>query len=221
MKTRFTQIALAAALLTGLAASLPALAADVAAPTVAPVATKAMPAVAKKLPAKAVSAQALSQDGYQTMRDISMARVAIFQGDTQVASELLQRATKSLDVVEKVAAARKDDVKSDAVVIDSQLVLADNFVETPVKRTHIGKANEHFAHGRSKEAREELRLAEVDASLSQVMMPLDATRRHLNAASTLVSGKQYYEANLALKAAQDGLLIETVAIDEAPASTTK
>lgn len=217
MKTRLTQIAFATTLLSALAVTLPAQAVEkaaAAAPAAAQPATKAIPPVAKKMAVKAPSAQALSQDGYQAARDISMARVAIFQGDTQAASELLQRATRSLDVVEKAAAVRKADVKTEAVVIDSQLVLADNFVDTPKKRTHIAKANEHFAQGRGKEAHEELRLAEVDASLTQVLMPLDTTRRHLNAASTLMSAKQYYEANLALKAVEDGLLIDTVAIRE-------
>jgi hypothetical protein len=217
MKTSLTQVALATTLLSALAFGLPAHAAEKAAPA-GPASTqpakKVIPPVAKKTALKAPSAQALSQDGYQAVRDMSMARVAIFQGDTQAASELLRRAERAIDVVDRAAAVRATDVKNVAVVIDSKLVVADNFVDTPKKRTHIAKANEHIAQGRSKEAHEELRLAEVDAALTQVLMPLDTTRRHLNAAITLLTAKQYYEANLALKAVEDGLLTETVAVRE-------
>lgn len=189
--------------------------------TSGPAAAKAVPPAVKKPTSHRTSDWTLSHDGYQTMRDIGMARIAIFQGDTQAATDLLQRATRALDVVDKVAVRRTADAKSDMVVIDGQIVVADNFVDTPKKRTHIAKANEHLTQGRAKEAHDELRLAEVDASMTQVLMPLDATRRHLNAATTLLTAKQYYEANLALKAAEDGLLIDTVAMSAAPVPTTK
>jgi YfdX protein len=50
-------------------------------------------------------------------------------------------------------------------------------------------------------------------------MPLTATQTHLHAAADLDSKKQYYEANLALKAVQDGLKIDTLSlVDTMPKS---
>lgn len=44
------------------------------------------------------------------------------------------------------------------------------------------------------------------------MMPLAATQTHLQTATDLIAKKQYYEANLALKAAEDGLKIDTISL---------
>lgn len=158
----------------------------------------------------------LSADGFQTMRDIRLARVSIFDGNTEAASDLLTQASKALDAVDTAAAKQRGDVQSDLLPIDGQIVVSDDFVDTPVKRQHIGKANEHLKQGQADKARDELRLAEVDASFSRILMPVDATRRHLNAAETLLKSDQFYEANLALKAAEDGLIIDTVAMTEVP-----
>jgi hypothetical protein len=201
------------------AAALPAMAATptTPAPVKAVPATKAAPSAVKKAAAQRTDNLSLSRDGYQTMRDIRMARIAIFHGDTRAAGEFLKDATRSMDVVDQAAARRTRDVKSDLLPIDGEIVLADNYIDTPAKRAHVNRANEHLTQGRAKEANDELRLAEIDASFTEVLMPVDATRRHLNAATTLMSAKQFYEANLALKAAEDGLLVNTVAISEAPA----
>ncbi len=40
-------------------------------------------------------------------------------------------------------------------------------------------------------------------------MPLAATQGHLQTTAELVATKQYYEANLAFKAVQDGLKVDT------------
>ncbi len=82
------------------------------------------------------------------------------------------------------------------------------------RKSHIDKANEDFANGRSRPGIDELRLAEVDASFSRVLMPLQTTGRQIAAANRLMKDKRYYEANLALKAAEDGLQIDTVALSE-------
>jgi hypothetical protein len=48
------------------------------------------------------------------------------------------------------------------------------------------------------------------------MMPLDVTVKHVNTATALVKEGKYYEANLALKAAEDGIVVDAVALVEAP-----
>ncbi len=165
-------------------------------------------------------AMALSEDSFNAMRDIRMARIAIFEGETQNATRFVSQANQSLTAVDKAAAQQTAQVKDDLLPIDGQIVVADNFIDTPVKRQHIGKANEHLKKGQPEKAQDELRLAEVDASFSRVLMPVDATRRHLNAAETLLKSDRFYEANLALKAAEDGLLVDTVAMSDLPGATT-
>lgn len=174
----------------------------------------------------------LSQDGFQAMRSVHEARIAIFNGNPQVARDSLVKAKAALDAATKdlpifvvdvktgVKGKIVDDTKTvdklDIIPIDGQVVLADSFIDTPAKKAHIDKANEHIAKGRSKEAADELRLAEVDASFSRVLMPIQATTKRVAEASKLVGEQKYYEANLALKAAEDGLRVDSVVLTEAP-----
>lgn len=220
MRTAPLMLAMA---LSASALALPALS-QAATPTAKPVAIAQAPSATKAANARPAKeerlAMSLSEDGFKTMRDIRMARVSIFNGDTQAASDLLAQATHSLNAVDNVAVKATSQVKNDLLPIDGRIVVADDFIDTPAKRQHIGKANEHLQQGRADKARDELRLAEVDASFSRVLMPLDATRRHLNAAEALIQSNQFYEANLALKAAEDGLQMDTVAITELPAATS-
>ncbi|MEJ8858502.1 YfdX family protein [Variovorax robiniae] len=172
----------------------------------------------------------LSQDGYMAVRAARGARVDIFNGNIKGATDLLAKATSSLAAAKKDAPTFMVEVKSgvdgkivrdttsvdraNIVPIDGQIVLADNYIDTPAKRAHIDKANEHFAKGRGKEARDELRLAEVDAAFTRVLMPIDSTAKNVAEATRLLGEKKYYEANLALKAVEDGLRIDTVALSE-------
>ena len=174
----------------------------------------------------------LSDDGFQAMRDVHLARLAIFNGEAQRASTLLAKSSTLLkaaradapvftvDVKEGMnGKIVKDDMSVDRmnlVPIDGQIVLTDDFVDKPARKAHIDKANEHLAAGRTQEAHDELRLAEVDASFTRVLMPLDGTARRIADASRLLGEKKFYEANLALKAAEDGLRVDTVTLTEDP-----
>jgi hypothetical protein len=221
-------LALAAALMLS-AAALPALAQttkDGAAKATAAATTGA------KASAEDRDLMKLSQDGFQAMRDVRAARIAIFNGNPQVAHDQLAAAKVSLQAATKEAPVFVVDVKTgmngkivddtksvdrvDTVPIDGQIVLADSFVDAPAKKAHIDKANEHIAGGRGKAAIDELKLAEVDASFTRVLMPLQATTKHVDEASKLVDEKKYYEANLALKAAEDGLRLDSITLSETP-----
>ena len=192
------------------------------------------PATAAKLKTEDRDLMKLSEDGFKSMRAVHQARLAIFNGEPKVAHDLLMGAQASLKSTagdESIFVAEVktgmngkvvDDTKSvdkvDLVPIDGQITLADSFVDTPAKKAHIAKANQNIAEGHGKQALDELKLAEVDASFTRVLMPLQVTSRRVDEASKLVDEKHYYEANLALKAAEDGLRIDTVALSEVPRS---
>jgi hypothetical protein len=175
----------------------------------------------------------LSQDGFSTMRSVRAARIALFNGKTESVSELLNNAKVSLEAAEKEAPSfvvkvketlngknvenETETEKVDLIPIDATLTIADDYVPTNEKKAHIAKANEHFKKGQHKEAMEELRLAEVDLNYTRTLMPIKATMKHVDQAIKLLAEHKYYEANLALKAAEDGLTVETVSLAE-PAS---
>jgi len=172
----------------------------------------------------------LSQEGYVAMRAVRGARIAIFNGEPQMADKMLETAKKAIEAAEKQAsdsAAKSEaDAKGsgtatasgdaqgsvDLVPIDGKLLVADDFVVTPEKKGHVDTANEHFEKGEHEKAIEELRLAEIDVTYQRVLMPLASTRKNIESALSLEKDHKYYEANLALKDAEDGLVVDTVSL---------
>lgn len=201
--------------------------------TTAPAATTTAPADAKadaKTGAKseALSIMRYSEDGGRAIREIGAARVAIFNGDTKLASELIIRAKASVAKAEQEAptfkvqteesgkaGAANETVKAPMVPVDGDLVLAEDFVPTPDKRARIEKANEHFKNGNAKDALEELRLGDIAVMYTRAWMPLAAAAKHLDQAVKYMDAQKYYEANLSLKAIGDSITVDSVAINEA------
>lgn len=172
----------------------------------------------------------LSQDGFSAVRAVRAARIALFNGKPELVAQLLDSAETSLQAAEKEAPSftvkvsetvngknaetATESEKLDLIPIDATLALADDYVPTHEKKAHIAKANEHFKKGEQKAAMEELRLAEVDLNYTRVLMPIEATKKHVDQARKLLGEHKYYEANLALKAVEDGLTVQTVNLIE-------
>lgn len=196
---------------------------------------------ASSTPAKAdPQEQALfkfSEAGHAAMQNILGARFAIFNGEPKAAIKQMESAKSSLGQVEKEAptfdttstmvvggkvvgtTSNRNEIKS--VPVDGRLMLADNFVMTPEKKAHIDKANEHIRKGEHAKAREELRLGEIDVTYARYWMPIEQSQKHLDQALKLASDGKYYEANLALKAIEDGVTIDSTKLRELPKSAAK
>lgn len=200
-----------------------------AATTTAPAAVADAKADAKsEAKSEALSIMRYSEDGGRAIREIGAARVAIFNGDTKLASELIIRAKASVAKAEQEAptfkvqteesgkaGAANETVKAPMVPVDGDLVLAEDFVPTPDKRARIEKANEHFKNGNAKDALEELRLGDIAVMYTRAWMPLAAAAKHLDQAVKYMDAQKYYEANLSLKAIGDSITVDSVAINEA------
>ena len=184
----------------------------------------------------ALSIMRYSQDGSRAIRQIGLARVAIFNGDPKLASDLIAKAKASVAKAEqeaptfavkvstelngKVVGTESETGKAQMVPVDGDLVLAEDFVPTPEKRARIDKANEHFKNGRAKEALEELRLGDIAVMYNRAWMPLASATKHLDQATKFMDDHKYYEANLALKAIGDSVTLDSVVINE-PTTKTK
>jgi len=184
-----------------------------------------------------------SENGHAALADIAAARVAIFNGDPKRASDLIAKAKDSVAKAEteepslptKVAATVAGKIGSTEtgaaktvgtapeanktvmmVPVDGQIALADDFVPSPEKMTHVAKANEHFKNGKSKEGLEELRLGEIEVNYTRLLMPIDFALQHIDQAASLMKEQKYYEANLALKAVDDSLVADSVTLIDTP-----
>lgn len=178
-----------------------------------------------------------SEAGHSAMRDIRGARFAVFNGEPKMALKLMDSAKTLLGQAEKEApvfdtistmvvggkvlgtSADRRELKS--VPVDGQLLLADDFVMTPEKKAHIDKANDHIKKGEHAKAREELRLGEIDVTYTRSWMPLDQSKKHLEQAIKLANDGKYYEANLALKAIEDGVSTDSVKLRELPKTAAR
>lgn len=198
--------------------------------------------VAAEQPAKTykgdASAQAItrvSEDGYEAMRAVRSARVAIFNGETASAMEMLNEAKENLrDAYKDVSSyfpTAKTQEKTERgttrqthvkwIPIDGQVALAETYVSTPKKTEHINKANHFFKNGQSKEALEELRQGEIDVTYSCVLMPWEETMQCIDKAANLAQQHKYFEANMALKAAEDGLVVDSTSLIGTPTEKTE
>ncbi|EOY9770321.1 YfdX family protein [Escherichia coli] len=158
----------------------------------------------------------LEQRGMDVIRDIQYSRLSLFSGDTSTASKLIKKANDLLGSEYKTwesiirkdkKAPQKDDVY---VIINSQLTLAEDFTATPEKQKAIDEANKKLDKGDKKGAIEKLQLAGINISETQWLMPLKQTQQKVRSAQILMAEGKYYEANLALKGAEDGIIMDTV-----------
>jgi len=107
------------------------------------------------------------------------------------------------------------------VPVDAQLTLGDDFVATPEKASAVTAANKNLAQGDQKGALEKLKLAHVDVNFTMAVLPLNKTIADVDQAATLIGQGQYYEANAALKTAQDAMrfdVIDAVALPQKAAA---
>lgn len=176
-----------------------------------------------------------SEAGSSAMRDIRGARFSIFEGRPKVAIKQMEAAQTYLKQAESEAptfdtkttilvggkVVGKTEQKQEVMKVpfDAQLLLADNFVMTPEKKVHIDKANEHLKKGDQAKALDELRLGEIDINFSRAWVPITQTKAHLATALQLANDGKYYEANLALKAIEDGVTIDSVDFRDLPPPT--
>ena len=154
---------------------------------------------------KTAAAERISEQGLYAMRDVQVARLALFHGDPEKAKELTNEASALLsdDSTEWAKFAKpgkKTNLNDDQyIVINASVGISESYVATPEKEAAIKIANEKMAKGDKKGAMEEL-------------MPLKQTRNALADAQKLLDKKQYYEANLALKGAEDGIIVDSEAL---------
>lgn len=171
----------------------------------------------------------LSEDGLKALRAVYAVRLAIFEGDPKEAAKLLGQAKAALGdaakTADKLAIKSKKANTGTLIPIDARLTLAEDFVMTPEKSAKIAKVNEHLKKGETKQALEILRDAGIYLNLTTVLLPLEPTTSAVEKATKLLGEDKFYEANLALKAAEDGVIIDSQSfievLEAAPAHIKK
>jgi hypothetical protein len=163
----------------------------------------------------------VSEDALMSMRDLHGARLAIFNGQPERARTFVDAAVARIGAAvqdaEKFALDTKAPKADDSYVpFDASLTVLNDFEPTAENEKHIAKANEHLHKGEQTDAIEALKLAEIDVAVTASMIPVKFAKEHIDQAAKLVGERKYYEANLALKAVDDEVVVQTFAIDAVP-----
>jgi hypothetical protein len=149
------------------------------------------------------------------------ARLAIFNGEPEKALTFVDAAVTRIGVAVKDADKYALDTKAPKsddsyVPFDANLTVLNAFEPTAEKTKHIANANAHLHKGEKQEAIEALKLAEIDVAVTTRMIPVNYAKEHIDQAAKLVAEHKYYQANLALKAVDDAVVVETYAVDAVP-----
>lgn len=181
----------------------------------------------------------LSADGAVAFRALHLARIAIFEADPVAAKKLIAdtraalakakvdstafmkaeaalKAPKGMNASPAAAPATASGPAVAWLPIDGQLTLGEDFVATPAKAAAVAEANKHLEKGQRKEAIEKLKLADVNVMFTMALAPLDRTMADVDMAAKLMDEGKYYEANAAMKKAEDGVRYDSVAAIAVP-----
>ena len=185
----------------------------------------------------------LSADGRKALRDVRMARLAIFDGQADQAKKYVDEAKAS------ITKAKTDDtayMKAEAALkppagvgqrnatqgagdkpvqsatptawlpVDGGLTLGEDFVATPTKAAGVAKANDQLKKGDHKQAMETLKLSEINVAFVMEVAPLDKTISGIDTAAQLIDSGKYYEGNQALKGVEDGIRYDVADVNSGP-----
>ena len=93
--------------------------------------------------------------------------------------------------------------------IETGVALAEGFVPAEQHQGALDQAGQQMSAGDQKAAVESLRLADIEVAVSAVVVPFESSLQHVEDAERLIGEQKYFEANLALKAVEDAITVET------------
>lgn len=162
----------------------------------------------------------IARIGFDALQDIQLSRVALFNGQTQQAKNLLQDANKKINDDQTkwssfIKKTKKTGIDSDDyVIINASIVVDESFQQSSIKSKAIHEANEKLKNGDKKGAIDTLKLAGIAVVENQMLLPLKHTRTDIRQAIQLVNEGKFYQANLVLLSAEQGVIIDTEAAYE-------
>jgi hypothetical protein len=165
----------------------------------------------------------MSEEAATAVMNAHSARLALFNNDTNLAKAEVE---KSLAALTKAEATLTDKLIPDTTVagskpvylpFDSNMALAETYTVTPETRVVIDKATGLLQLGTPNEAIDVLREAGVEVKISTAMLPWETSQGHLKDAEKLIGEGKFYEANAALKALEESVIVRTYGIHEIPA----
>ena len=166
----------------------------------------------------------VSDDALTFMRNVRGARLAIFNGTPDVAQTYVDAAESRVAATIKDADKYTLDIKpsdkqpdqqsnkdaEEYVPFNANLAVAETLEPSAETVKHI------MRKGETKKAVEALKVGNIDVTVASEFVPLKLAKAHIDDAAKLMNEGKYYEANLALKAVEDAVVIQTFGVDAVP-----
>lgn len=100
--------------------------------------------------------------------------------------------------------------------IDVSMGLSETFTDTKENKAALQKAYGMMQSGSKDQALDVLRAAAVDVNMTAALLPMQDTGAQLAKARSLIDQGKYFEANLALKAIEDSVVVQSYALNAIP-----
>ncbi|WP_460275156.1 YfdX family protein [Celeribacter sp. ULVN23_4] len=163
-----------------------------------------------------------SESTKDALQNVHAARIALFEGDTDLAKSLTGAAVDEFTGAQKTAA--DIEIKSDQtkdkddmyVPFETSVSLAEGFMPTDANKEDMSKAGKHLAQGDQQKALEVLKLAKVDIDYTALMVPINGSVNNIQQASDQIAKGDYYAANLSLKAIEDSIVAGDFSLNDLP-----
>ncbi|MHA3916725.1 YfdX family protein [Halovulum sp. GXIMD14793] len=164
-----------------------------------------------------------ADDALAAMTQVRAARIDILENRIDDAQTAVADATRSLAKAEADIGALgvngfgNSNPDVEYLPFDMSMTLMENYKATEENKLALQRAYGLFESAEPDEAIEVLRVAEIDVEVSAALMPAQQSMMHLQDAAALLSEGKYFEANLALKQVEDGIVVDVFEIDAVPA----
>ncbi len=164
---------------------------------------------------------------FRAGRGTGAAGIAVVQGNTDAAKTLAEDARADLATVARQApkdipdgAPTADGIgtgNADVIPIDGQAMVADDMVLTADTAVEVEAANDRPKNGDTAKAMDTPKQGAIDVAVTRVLMPVEETDVHADAAAGPLDRGRSSEADLALEAARDLFRADAAAFgDTAP-----
>jgi hypothetical protein len=183
----------------------------------------------------------LSHEGSRAFQDLTLTRLAIFDGRIEEAKKFITEAEKDLDKAKNdntVFTKAEADLKSahsqtyqatetgrsasstEAMTkpiawlpVNGAITINEDYTIDTAKTAAVADANKSLKSGDRKAALEKLKLAGMDVDITLAVIPVEQTIKAVHQATALINDGKYYEGSQVLRQIQESERFEVADID--------
>ncbi|WP_170565531.1 YfdX family protein [Ruegeria atlantica] len=147
-------------------------------------------------------------NGKHILDGVHAARLALFDGNTDLARDMISNAHNEINDHAAEFAIKLPDTVGFAIPVESGLLFRDGFQPTDQHAPTISQAGALIRNGQVDEAITVMADAGIELDIKVVMLPVEPTATHLQQALTDIKAGHIHKANMTLKAVETSIEIQ-------------